>query len=295
VPEGVAAQLLESRAQALRGDHAVDGHGQIARILDVALDDLETYACGINHFTFFETIRHRATGEDLYPRLRRIDGESHELSEWHHLALGRILFRRFGLWPSPASNHYAEYIRWADEFVVSELQFYYDPADGHPWQTGKIPEFIYEPTDKDSAPRWREKPASPAGVEDAPLKPSGELGVPIMEAIGLGERRELAAVNVPNRGAIPGLPEDLVVEVPATADAGGLHARQMEPLPEAIAALIRTQASIHKLLVEAYAEQSRDKLLQAILLEPTVDSYRRAVAMMDEMLRLQADILPPLR
>ena len=58
--------------------------------------------------------------------------------------------------------------------------------------------------------------------------------------------------------------------------------------------MTRTQASIHKLLVEAYAEESRDKLLQAILLEPTVDSYRRAVAMLDEMLRLQHDILPPL-
>lgn len=178
---------------------------------------------------------------------------------------------------------------------MSELQFYYDPADGHPWQTGRIADLIYEPTDKESAPRWRATPATPARVEDAPLKPSDELGVPIIEAIGLGERRELPAVNVPNRGAIPGLPDDLVVEVPATADASGMHARQMEPLPEAIAALIRTQASIHKLLVEAYAEESRDKLLQAILLEPTVDSYRRAVAMLDEMLRLQRDVLPPLR
>ena len=84
------------------------------------------------------------------------------------------------------------------------------------------------------------------------------------------------------------------VEVPAVGDSDGLHPREMEPLPEAIAALIRTQASIHQLLVEAYAEQSKRKLLQAILLDPTVDSYRRAVAMMDEMLALQRDILPPL-
>jgi alpha-galactosidase len=271
-----------------------DGRGQIARILDVPLDELETDACGINHFTFFQEVRRRSTGEDLYPRLREIDAEAHELAEWHHLALGRILFRRFGLWPSPASNHYAEYIRWGEEFVASELQFYYDPARGHPWQTGRLPEFVYEPTGAESGPRWREAASPPPRLEDAPLEASGELGVPIIEAIGLGKTRELAAVNVPNRGAIPGLPDDLVVEVPATADGDGVHARRMAPLPEAIGALIRTQASIHKLLVEAFAEGSRDKLLQAILLEPTVDSYRRAVAMMDEMLRLQADVLPPL-
>jgi alpha-galactosidase len=272
-----------------------DGRAQLSRILDVPLDELEADACGINHFTFFQTIRRRTTGEDLYPRLRQIDRESHELSEWHRLGLARVILRRFGLYASPGANHYAEYIRWADEFVVSAMQFYYDPADGHPWQTGKVPDFIYEATGEENVARWRETPPSPDRVEEAPLEASGELGVPIIEAIGLGERRELAAVNVPNRGAIPGLPDDLVVEVPATADGAGLHPRQMAPLPEAIAALIRTQASIHKLLVEAYAEESRDKLLQAILLEPTVDSYRRAVAMMDEMLALQRDILPPLR
>ena len=67
---------------------------------------------------------------------------------------------------------------------------------------------------------------------------------------------------------------------------------QLEPLPEAIAALIRVQGSIHKLLIEAFAEKSKEKLLQAILLDPTVDSYRRAVAFMEEMLRVQQGILP---
>jgi alpha-galactosidase len=66
----------------------------------------------------------------------------------------------------------------------------------------------------------------------------------------------------------------------------------MQPLPEAIAAMLRLQGSIHQLLVEAYAEGSKEKLLQAVLLEPTVDSYRRAVEFVEEMLRLQADVLP---
>ena len=116
-----------------------------------------------------------------------------------------------------------------------------------------------------------------------------------MEAVGCGMRRHLAAVNVPNRGAIPNLPDDMVVEVPAPGDADGVHPCAMEPLPEPIAAMMRLQGSIHKLLVEAFAERSRAKLLQAILLEPTVNSYRRAVVMMDELLRLQRDILPELR
>ena len=69
----------------------------------------------------------------------------------------------------------------------------------------------------------------------------------------------------------------------------------VEPLPEAVSAMVRLQGSIHKLLVEAYVEQSKAKLLQAILLDPVVDNHNRAVAMMDELLELQKDILPPLR
>ena len=68
----------------------------------------------------------------------------------------------------------------------------------------------------------------------------------------------------------------------------------MEPIPEGIAATIRLHASIHMLLAEAYNEQSKDKLLQAILIEPNVNSYRNAVDMLNEMLALQKDVLPPL-
>jgi len=91
------------------------------------------------------------------------------------------------------------------------------------------------------------------------------------------------------------LPDDLVVEVPAYADQDGIKAVQMEAMPEVIASIIRQHASIHQLITEAYAEQSKDKLIQAILIEPTVDSYRNAIQMTEEMLSLQKDVLPNLQ
>lgn len=116
-----------------------------------------------------------------------------------------------------------------------------------------------------------------------------------MESTACDIRHDLPAVNVSNRGAISNLPAETVVEVPAIGDAQGIHPLQLEPLPEAIAAMIRLQANIHQLLVEAFAERSKDKLLQAVLLDPTVDSYHNAVQMVDEMLELQKDILPGIR
>jgi len=95
-----------------------------------------------------------------------------------------------------------------------------------------------------------------------------------------------------NKGFIPNLPDGSAVEVPAHVDKNGIVPMKMDPLPEAIAALMRTQCSIQQLLVEVFAERSRKKLLQTILLDPTVDSYRQAVEMMNEMIDLQQVLLP---
>ncbi len=273
------------------------GQEQIARILGMPQERIETAASGINHFTWFQTVRDRETGEDLYPRLRQMERDADILSDWHEIGMARILLRRFGLWPAPAANHFGEYIGWANEFIADELQYFYDAADGDPWERGEVPEFVYSLSHDPTRRPLRAEPAERSVPDDSrgtELTPSGELAGPIMEALACGVEREPDAINVPNNGAIPNLPDDMVVEVPGVTDADGLRARQCEPLPEAIAALLRVQGSIHQLIVEAFAEQSRDKLLQAVLLDPTVDSYRGAVAMTDEMLRLQADILPPI-
>jgi alpha-galactosidase len=271
------------------------GMEQISYILDKPIEEMEMEACGINHFTWFQTIRDRRTGEDLYPRLREAERAGDWLADWHEIGMARILLRRFGLYPSPATNHFGEYIGWADEFYANELLWFYDPADGHPWQTGNVPEFVYSLSGNKTHRPFKKQEPKHHRLEDSKLEPTGELAIPIMESLACGKPQGLDAINIPNRGWIPNLPDDMVVEVPATGDAEGLHPKRMEPLPEAIAAMIRLQGSINKLLVEAFAEGSKSKLLQAVLLEPTVNSYRGAVAMVDEMLALQCDILPPLR
>jgi len=281
------------------------GREQLSELLNIPLDDLQTKACGINHFTWFQEIQQISSGEDLYPKLREIEQKGDWLAKWHELALGRILFRRFGQWPSPAANHYGEYIRWAEEFVIPQVHFFYDPYDGHPWENNQIPEGVYTVDRVNYEREWEKdwtKKLLPVGSieelvlenEDGSFKSSGEIATQIMESVVSNKKQWLEAVNVPNRGAIPNLPDELVVELPAYCDAEGIQPITMNPIPEAIAATIRLHASIHQLLVEAYSEQSKDKLLQAILIEPTVNSYKNAIAMCNEMLELQKEVLPPL-
>ncbi|MCY3546664.1 MAG: alpha-galactosidase [Gemmatimonadetes bacterium] len=282
-------------------------HGveQMARLLDLPPDRLDARASGLNHFSWFESVRDRETGEDLYPRLSERERTADWLHDWDEIALSRTLFRVFGRFPSPGANHIGEYIRWAGDFLASSsLQFFYDPTEGHPWETGEVPTWIYNlgdhPTETPLFPDKRRERArgsreERAGeVEQAPLKPSGELAAPLLEGVLSGEERYLDAINVPNAGHVPGLPDGAVVEVPALADGSGLHPMQMARLPEGILALLRTQTSITRLLVDAFKSGSRRPLLQALLLDPTTESYRQAVGLINEMCRLQQDVLPRL-
>jgi len=282
----------------------VHGREQVCRILGHPEEDLEAYASGLNHITWFQELRSRATGEDLYPKLRARERAAHWLSDWDDIALQRTLLRSLGLYPSPGANHTGEYIRWAEEFLASDkLQFYYDPREGHPWEGGRIPTWIYNLQDRPSEAKlfWEEHPErirapreEREGQTGERIVPSGELAVPIVEGISLGVAHDLPAVNVPNQGWIPNLPDGCVVEVPAVVDGDGLRPRRMPPLPEAIAAILRTQVSISVLLVEAFTEGSKDKLLQALLLDPTCHSHKQAIELVDRMCALQAELLPEL-
>jgi alpha-galactosidase len=294
------ARLTEARVIGLC--HGVfHGKEQICRILEHPLDDLEAYASGLNHFTWFESIRSRSTGDDLYPPLRTREREAHPLSDWDEIALSRALMRTFGLYPSPGANHIGEYLGWAEEYLGSSaLQFFYDPRDGHPWDTGDVPTWIYNLNDDPThTPLYPDRPLTRLkapreereGQGDG-IHPSGELAIPIIEGLSCGVAHELDAVNVPNRTFVPGLPDGTIVEVPARLENGTLHPRAMQPLPEGILALLRTQVSINRLLVDAYAEGSRDLLLQALLLDPTTSSLSGAVQLIDRMFEVQEDALP---
>ncbi|MCM8768698.1 MAG: alpha-glucosidase/alpha-galactosidase, partial [Candidatus Omnitrophica bacterium] len=122
---------------------------------------------------------------------------------------------------------------------------------------------------------------------------TNENAVSIITGIEFNQGRREISVNVPNENlAIANLPKEAIVEIPAMVDGKGIHPEKVGLLPEAIAAICRHQIAIQELLVEAYAAKSRDLLLAALLLEPTVDSVKRAKQMIDEFLRLQSGYLP---
>ena len=129
---------------------------------------------------------------------------------------------------------------------------------------------------------------------DAPvLRNSGPITVPIIADILLNRGTYRHAVNVLNlEGYIDNLPRDAAIEVPATVDAAGIRPLHVGPLPETFAAIMRTQFTIHALLTEAYRTRDKSLLLQALLLDPNVNSITAARELLTVMLHLQRDYLP---
>ena len=284
-----------------------DGGGkwQVAALLGMQSDEIETELIGLNHFGFFTKITSRKTGEDLYPLLRERERKIDWLAHWDEIALPRLMMRVFGLYSYPGTNHIGEYVAWADTMLASlPLQYFFDPASNDPWgEGGEIPHFVYNiggnPTNKPFTPdlkKWDpvEEYKNKLTPKDGKLQGSGEYGIPIAEAIAFDLKRDIGAVNVQNFGYAPNLPEGMVVEIGAVADARGIHPKKVSALPAAVASMIATQGTIHQLLIEAYQEQSRNKLLQAMLIDPTVSNYQNAVACINEMCERQKDILPPM-
>jgi len=282
--------------------HGVGGGYWLASaFLQMPAERIGIAPVGLNHFGFLTRIWDKETGEDLYPKIREQERKIDPLAHWDEWALLRIMLRTYGVLPYLGTNHIGEYMAWSDGFLASQhLQYYFDPASENPWETKKPPEFIYN---INGVSKERELFLKSTGGKDwyatmfdpeKEIKVSGEFGIPIAEAIYFDKPTEIDAVNMPNKGYASDLPENMVIELPAIVDGKGIHPHKCDPLPTAIASMICTQGAIHKLIIEAYAEKSRNKLLQAMLLDPTVSSYNSSVALINEMCELQKEILPPM-
>lgn len=282
------------------------GVAQVAKILEMPRDRLNVTGYGLNHFGWLTEIKDAVTGEDLYPLLKEKEQSCHWLANWDEIGLSRIMLRTYGLYPYPGSNHIGEYVTWGDEFLASsKIQYFFDPVKEAPWETKQTPAFVYDfcsnPTgidfhykNKDKEREYEERFAVPEeDLKD--LKSSGEYGIPIIEAIVYDKKLLIPSLNTVNHGSIPGIMEGMCVEGPCTVDADGIHAVQaLQELPVAVTSMINRQGAIHRLVIEAYAERSKNKLLQAILLDPTVSNYNNAVALLEEMCERQKEILPEL-
>jgi alpha-galactosidase len=238
------------------------GQGHVAHIMDMPKEDVDVWGAGLNHFQWLSHIRHRETGQDLYPLLRKKDA-THDPT---FAPLSRRLFRAFGLWVTCSDDHMGEYVPYGWEAGDHGYDFDKDERD-----RAEFLATLKGVLDRSGAmPEWWHTP-------------SGERGAAVIAGIVYNQKRIIESGIVYNRGVIPNLSGDLAVEVPIVVDAAGVHPVSLGPLPDPIAKLLSVQASVQPLAVEAAVHGSKEIALEALLIDPVVSSTTAAAKVLDEL------------
>lgn len=244
-------------------------------LLETPSTNLAIKAGGFNHFSILVEVAYKDTGKDAYPTLREKGPAYFAKAPAYFGNIGeRRLFleiaRRFGYFPMTTDSHIGEFISWA-----------YDAGDNQ-----AILEF-YDRYKK-SVLTCQEPPV-------ARLKGTSEnefwRAVPIIEGILTDSHQEELAVNIPNNGFIEYLPNNQVVEVPTIVDKDGVHGVRIPSYPKAFAGLLMNQVAVNDLTTEAVLTRSKEVVLQALLVDPVVNSVRAAEEMLDTVLMLQEPYL----
>ena len=259
----VLALGMYSKIRAIGLCHGVFmGQSDVAKIMGLPFEKVDVWAAGMNHFQWLLQIRHRQSGEDLYPLLR----EKEASLDPTFMPLTRKMFHAFGYWPTCSDDHMGEYLAYG-------------------WEGGEEG-YDFEEDERDRLHIRAQIEAVNAGGQAIPefmFRPSGERGVQAILAILHNKKTQIESGVVHNRGAIHNLPYDCAVEVPIALDGNGLHPVSVGNLPEAIAALLSTQAGVQKLSVEAAMRGSKELALQALLIDPVTNSITAAEKLLDEL------------
>jgi 6-phospho-beta-glucosidase len=103
---------------------------------------------------------------------------------------------------------------------------------------------------------------------------------------------DIQVVDMRNEGAIPGLPDEAAVELPAVVDADGAHPLPQRALPPEMLGLVQHAKAYEHLAVGAARSGSRDQVVRALLANPLVGQYPLAAELADELLAANRHYLP---
>jgi len=232
-------------------------------------------AAGMNHLTWFTAMR--IDGKDVYPELPEALLQSGFAKKE---PISYDLLRIFGLYPAPGDRH-------VSEFFSAFLRDGVMNARNYTWKNN---DFVAIDAWRDEGEQKLRGALAGEGLDDF-LKGSGETATHFIRALATG-KTAMEMANVINRGYIPGLSQDIIVEVPVFVDQFGIKPQTMEALPEGIAAKCEALGREYNLLVDAALSCDRQKALQAMYLDPLCANCDDPEGLLDALLQENQHLLP---
>ena len=247
---------------------------------------IQTYY-GLNHFGWYKEIYDTKLQRDVMPEIiQKIINEGFDVSEedpdW---AKTWISYRHLvEMFPDRLPNNYLEYYLFPNMIVES--------ADINYTRANQIMDGRYKKI-KEVSNAIRNNPDLEEIDYDSTSH--GQYIVDIAASI-LHDKNDRFMLIVPNKGAIPNLRDDAVVEVPCYVNARGAEPISLrEDIPDFHKGLMEAQVAAEKLLVDAFFENSYYKALQAFSLNQSVPNADVAKKVLDELIIANEGYWPELK
>ncbi|ANW21512.1 6-phospho-beta-glucosidase [Streptomyces clavuligerus] len=258
-----------------------------ARALGVDPDTAWFDYAGLNHLGWLRGVR--VAGRDELPRLLADTGRLDSFEEGR--LFGPEWIRALGAIPNEYLHYYyfnretvrayrtAERTRGA--FLQEQQAAFYaalERPDAPALQT-----WDRTRAEREATYMAHNREAAGAGERDERDLESGgyeKVALALMRAIA-HDRRTTLVLDVRNRGALPALDGDAVVEVPCLVDANGAHPVAVSPLPDHATGLVCAVKAVEREVLEAARGRSRARAVTAFALHPLVDSVTVARRLVD--------------
>jgi alpha-galactosidase len=278
----IAAKYPEIRQVGLC--HSVQGTAaELARDLDIPVEEIRYRAGGINHMTFYLNFEHRqpdGSYRDLYPALRQgyREGRFPKPSSWNPRCPNKVRYEmlmRLGYFVTESSEHFAEYTPW---FIKRDrpdlIEKFGIPLDEYPKRC------------VEQIARWKREAEAYRKAERIEVAASHEYASEIVNSMVTGEPSVIYG-NFGNRGFIPQLPDGCAIEVPTLVDSNGLQPTIVRDIPPQLVALMRTNINVQELTVQALMTENVEHVYHAAMLDP----HTAAELDLDQIWSLTHDLL----
>jgi alpha-galactosidase len=268
------------------------GIREIAKVLELDYDDITFEAPGVNHCVWLTDFRYR--GGNAYPLLDKWI-ETKSAAFWRdyspkfyetQLSPAAIhMYRFYGLLPLGDTSRAIWPEAWWYNTDLETKRNWWGPTGGFDSEIG-WQQYLNNLT------------AGVARIQDAandqsarvsdlfPPQHSGEQIVPIIDALA-NDNRGNFIVNVPNSGALSGIPDDVVVEVRALVDGGGIRPLTTPRLPDKVMfGAVLPQWIAMERRIAGYRHRDPDFIMQYLLAEHRTTSLEHAQSTVQSILSM---------
>lgn len=252
----------------------------VAELLHCTVDKIEIELIGMNHFNFGRRVWRNGIDRTEEVLRHLIEGKKVSSSNIASLGWQPAFIEAFQMLPNPYHRYYFQ----TEETLRKSLQDF--RTNGTRAEiVQQIEKKLFE---KYQDPQLNKKPAE---LEKRGGAYYSDAACNLMNSM-YNNIGDVQTVNLFNKGAIPDLPADVVIEANARIGREGPQPLAIGLLPISIRGMIQQMKAFEELVVKAAISGDYHLAYQAMVINPLIPSDRKAKVLLDEMLEAHREYLP---